>query len=212
MANNALLKQVLQRIEENQGMWDQTVWLKLNVNGFTGEDLKRMVLEDPQNPACGTAGCFAGTACLIEGWKPRFNTVMIEARMAFRVNGEVREGDNFTAEFVYKGGAAAGVSVSKKARELLDISDEDADILFNHANDLDTLRRYVEQLCENGEIGEPEPELEEFDIHITFEGSVTITRFGVDEDDAVDTITREDVINQITEDVSFAVDSWEVTG
>lgn len=136
MANVKLLDWVMNHIEANQELWNQSFWFTLNANGFTGDQLKQMVLDDPNDPACGSAKCFAGWACTKEGWLPRFT---IHSGGAISLVGDVE-----------KDGKVAYCET--KASELLDIDVDTCYVLFNASNDLDDLKGMVAHIKEHGDL------------------------------------------------------------
>lgn len=143
MANVELLDKVMRHIEHNEHMWNQTSWSNIVVNGWSGEELRKMLLDDPKNPVCGTQRCFAGHAVAFEGWTP-----------IFEIGDYVHPSsldDGFTANYcVNKEGDRA--FISSKAIELLQIDGETADILFAPTNDLDDLRRMVAHVKKHGDL------------------------------------------------------------
>jgi hypothetical protein len=94
--------------EHNQGMW------------FT-------------KTACGTAACFAGTACILSGMKPDFS---------------VREHNYGNISYYVQEDRARWVKPI--ATDLLGISEEDSEVLFHAHNTVEELKLYVKDLL-NGE-------------------------------------------------------------
>lgn len=140
MANVKLLDQVMKHIEHNEHLWNQGYWATITVNGWSGEELKKFLLDDPQNPVCGTQRCFAGHAVAFSGWTPIF---------------EISE---YTAADYLEAGVSADYCVNKEsdrrripqlATELLEIDDRTADTLFAPNNSLDDLRRMVAYIKEH---------------------------------------------------------------
>lgn len=134
MANVKLLDWVMNHIEANQDLWDQNFWFTLNVNGFEGEELRQMILDDPNDPACDSAKCFAGWACTKEGWLPKFET---DSFGGFTQRVGLVEKDGLV------------VDCAMKARELLDIDMPTGSKLFDADNDLDDLRSMVAYIKEH---------------------------------------------------------------
>jgi hypothetical protein len=151
--NRPLLDKVLGYIEANNDLWNQNVWAEVNINGFDGDTLKRMILDDPENPACGTAMCFAGHACNLSGWRPFFRPV---TTWGGELDGKSNEYmlDSSIHSDVCRNKAGEVASVKQKATELLGINLSDADALFDGNNDLDELREMAAHLKEHGHLGE----------------------------------------------------------
>lgn len=141
MANNELLDKVLKHIEHNQELWDQSCWASINVNGWSGEELKKFLLDDPQHPICGSARCFAGHACAFEGWMPYFEVSEFTSPGAL--------GGGYTAQRC-KNKAGQDDYISQKAQALLEIDYETADALFSPGNELSDLQKMVEHIKEHG--------------------------------------------------------------
>lgn len=89
---------------------------------------------------CGTTGCFAGHASLIDGGR----SVQIEDGYGALLHA-VPEDD--PADVLVIGGTGV-VSVRNRARRILGLSRPDAKRLFKGSNTLDDLRRIVGELCE----------------------------------------------------------------
>lgn len=135
--NIELLDKVMDHIEHNQELWEQSTWAGLVVNGYSSEDLRRFVAEDPDNPACGTALCFAGHACNASGWHPLFDIT----------------GFWFSAHTgTCKNKAGEMAPIEDKAKELLGISWDTAEKLFAGENSLETLRNMVAHLKAKGNL------------------------------------------------------------
>jgi hypothetical protein len=75
---------------------------------------------------CGTAACFAGHALLIEGWEPVFNA-------------------DGGAECITRDGKIG--AIKEIARQVLDLPDAWADVLFAGKNDLEDIDRIVDSIC-----------------------------------------------------------------
>lgn len=88
---------------------------------------------------CGTIGCFAGHASLIDGG----HVVEIEHEVLLRAVPE----DDPTDVMLF--GGTRVVSVRSRARRILGLSRPDASRLFKGSNTLDDLRRIVGELCES---------------------------------------------------------------
>lgn len=137
MANNELLDKVMKFIDHNEHLWVQGSWASLIRNGWDTDELYQFVVEDPQNPLCGTARCFAGHAVAFEGWLPIFGTF-----------GETA--DRTTYDCQNKAGEKADIST--KAREVLQIDYYTADLLFAGGNTIDQLRAMVAHIKEHGKL------------------------------------------------------------
>ena len=133
MANVELLDKVMKFIEHNEHAWNQNSWARVVQNGFSYDEMRDFIAEDPQNPLCGTQRCFAGHTVAFEGWLPLFEP-----------------GDRTTYDCQNKAGDKADIGV--KARELLGIDNYTADLLFAGANDLEDLRAQVEYIKEHGHL------------------------------------------------------------
>jgi len=106
--------------------WRQTRW--------TGEALARTQTPPTVQEPCGTAGCFAGWALLLNGYQ----LAPVEKR------GQM-------GRYIYTPDGDRVVSVSEEAARLLGIDELDANRpggLFFGANDLDDIRRIVGELRE----------------------------------------------------------------
>jgi len=149
--NTELLDKVLDYIEANNDLWNQNVWAEVNINGFDGDTLKRMILDDPENPACGTAMCFAGHACNLSGWRPFFRPVTTWGGELDDRSNEFMLGQAIHSD-TCRNKAGEVASVKGKAMDLLGINSLDADHLFDGNNDLDQLREMVDHLKEHGSL------------------------------------------------------------
>lgn len=89
---------------------------------------------------CGTTGCFAGHASLIDGGQ------LLAGREYAVVLRAVPEDD--PADVMLIDGTRV-VSVRNRARRILGLSRPDASRLFKGSNTLDDLRRIVGELCED---------------------------------------------------------------
>src|SRR5262245_46002525 len=143
MANNALLDEVLSFIDLNRELWDQRDWGQLIVNGWSTDELKRYVAEDPDNPACGSAMCFAGWACALSGFKP-----------VFKDPSQYRGSFYSTNTIMCKDQHGFSYQIDEKARELLGIDVRAAGKLFEGGNSFETLQAMVEHLKEHGNLND----------------------------------------------------------
>jgi len=104
--NAQLAYRVLDQIDAHPELWDQGVWI-IRKNGD-----------------CGTAGCFAGWACLLSGASPYF------------------DGDRPVTAYVMQDGVMA--RVEHLAEDLLGI--DDGGELFDTANTREDLGRLVAEI------------------------------------------------------------------
>lgn len=104
--------EVVEFIETHPQRWDQSVWLQ--ERDWMIDDM------DPEQNMCGTVGCVAGWACLLNGW-----------RMAKRstLGGQV---------VVEKDGYQECVKVA--GRRELGLESWQADVLFHGNNDLESIK------------------------------------------------------------------------
>jgi hypothetical protein len=120
--NVPLLRQTLAFIEAHPEDWNQSYW------------------------RCDTAACFAGHAALLAGasWAHRAEDgVNLE---------DLADHDPEAFEAVCPPGADCTVRVSTYARQVLGIEPADAARLFEASNELDDLRRIVDELCAEGQV------------------------------------------------------------
>lgn len=107
--NTELLLKTMAHIEAHLDQWDQGTWA--------------------MRTDCGTAGCFAGTACLLAGYQFDFSKAAY-----WTCDGTV------TAELT------TGERISTKAKELLGLDAFQAEQLFAPSNTLLQLRQIVSEL------------------------------------------------------------------
>ncbi len=105
--NAELAYRVLDHIDANPDSWDQGLWLK--------------------RTDCGTAGCFAGWACMLAGDEPSFRFI-----------------DSLRTDFVEVDGDR--VYVEDRAADRLGITPELADALFHPANTREVLGDMVAEI------------------------------------------------------------------
>lgn len=115
MPNVPLLTKTLDHVENHPEELDSRIWL------------------------CGTIGCFAGHASLIDGGQS----------VGTEYGGDLLHAvpDDDPADVMLIDGAWV-VSVRNRARRILGLSRADAKRLFKGSNTLDDLRRIVGELCE----------------------------------------------------------------
>lgn len=125
------LRRVLAHVEANQDRWHQGAW--------------RIALADLDGPEdqperCGTAFCFAGWKCELDGvtWKQAIPTW----------SGGDAFGDERDMIVMPTGGV---ISAERYARKAFGLTREQADLLFDPENELDDLRRIVAELCTEAE-------------------------------------------------------------
>jgi len=108
--NAELAYLVLDHIDAHPEQWDQGRWISR-----------------PDGADCGTAGCFAGWACMLSGNQPDWTMS----------NGKWT--NTVTADGYWK-------YVGDRAAELLGISEVDAEMLFDADNQRDDLDRHVAEI------------------------------------------------------------------
>lgn len=143
MANNALLDEVMEHIEAHKELWHQGSWFRLFVNGWSIEAIDAMLREDPDKPPCGTAGCFAGNACLLSGYVPAFSASNKQGWSEYLQTDYVRlpEQDNGDKRLAYI-----------VAQGLLGIDTATGTRLFDADNNLDDLREMVAHIKAYGNL------------------------------------------------------------
>ena len=126
MANIELLDKVLDYIKTHPQEWRQSSWYAiLTPDGTLLTD------DDMVDEPCGTAFCFAGHAAMMTGFpKPPSH------------NGDIWTGVIDGREYF----------VDSWAERVLDLTDDQADILFQSGNTLDDLETIVNAIKENPEI------------------------------------------------------------
>jgi hypothetical protein len=131
MANNEMLDLVMSKIIADQEHWDQGVW-RAQLDGsrtakVVDEDGKKVLPVD-----CGTAFCFAGWTCQLDTQ----DTPRWASHDALWPNSHDPSHD------VY----AYVVMAEVRARRLLDLEEEEADVLFDGDNKLADLVSLVSQI------------------------------------------------------------------
>jgi hypothetical protein len=101
---------------------------------------------------CGTACCFAGTALVRAGWRPLFNPWDTGTR-----NGEPGTVASRFADSAAPYSRARSRPALVAAKELLNLSERDADKLFDGYNSVHDLRWMVERLT-RGAYVPPDPD------------------------------------------------------
>ena len=104
--NKEALRATLEAVKANPDHWDQTVWVR--------------------KTACGTAYCFAGWTCVLDGFT---------------------EPVDRTTWLVRSDGLSVDVQIYAKRR--LGLTWQQADGLFDQFNTLADLERIVSELCED---------------------------------------------------------------
>lgn len=140
MANTELLKKIKTVLTLKPELWDQHQWARraLTVPEPVLTDTADDVAEEIKEVSCGTAMCVAGWACFLSGEKIDWTN-----------DADVDEISNkIMATFL-----TSGETIESRARELLDISYEDAGTLFYGFGEDATLER-LDELIEYGELEE----------------------------------------------------------
>jgi hypothetical protein len=131
MANAEKLRLVLERIEreveEGTTGWDQSQWALSQTNPS-----KR---ETPEE-SCGTSFCFAGWAAVLDGARLFWNERIANSGAAVWVADEVLLPDG-DVEFIWE-----------YAQKLLELTDQEADVLFYGGNALGNLQAIVQDLID----------------------------------------------------------------
>jgi hypothetical protein len=133
--------------------WDQGTWGRLNgslldedVEASTGQKEDEGLVDYIPIPiTCATACCLAGNTVLTEGEKfiLPVNTAYVTAAEAVR---ELREDDALEVSMcVSKEGVVSNISA--RARELLGITDQQAEYLFGGGNDIDDVCYFAEAIA-----------------------------------------------------------------
>lgn len=123
MANEFLLRQVLDRIKNNQQAWYQGSWF---INFGVPDHY-----DNTPDDRCGTAFCFAGHAAVMTGFP--------------QPPKDKRNGSWIGNVF------GATVSASEYAKTVLDLNPAQADALFFSGNSLEDLETIVEYIIKNPE-------------------------------------------------------------
>lgn len=121
MANLAELDRVIAHCAANPEQHDQVSWFDIPAENWTDTALGEDILAD--NWRCHTTACLAGWAAILNGWRPKRPDTI------YMIN------DDGQAE-----------SVITVARQVLDLTSEQADELFAQADNLDDIRRVVERI------------------------------------------------------------------
>lgn len=139
--NVDLLDKTLAAIENNQDRWNQLLWGEAPVDvldRMSEDEFLKLVAEDPLNPACGTAYCFAGHAAIQADWKPVFKIAHDDEACDDRNPSKVYEIEMVE---VRKGNVTK--YVADVAEEELGLTFTERDCLFAAGNTLEDLRNMV---------------------------------------------------------------------
>ena len=140
MANTELLKKIKTVLTLKPELWDQHQWARraFTVPEPVLTETADGVEEEIKEVSCGTAMCVAGWACFLSGEK-----------FDWTREADIDDvGHKIMATFL-----ESGETIENKARELLDISREDAGTLFYGFGEDQTLER-LDELIEHGELEE----------------------------------------------------------
>lgn len=125
--NVELLDQVHEHIKRNTQAWNQSSW------AFVWDEIEKppaLPLEDPNNPACGTTMCFAGTTVALSGYRLKWQD----------------EGDSWCAFWCISPDGDK-VSISRAAADLLGLTEGDKDDLFlSTGTDLEELQTAIDRI------------------------------------------------------------------
>jgi len=141
---------VLEVIEDNRDRWYQGAWRQdlgskgeylQPCDGIAGPTVLEAFAEDPLNPQCTTAFCFAGWVGAIKGVK--------WAKGDQESVGDPNLCDCKTPCCVV---ADHQISIAHFARRELGLAHYEGELLFNGDNDIWALQQMVEQLQLNGSI------------------------------------------------------------
>jgi hypothetical protein len=154
LTGGSLAVVVLDVIEDNRDRWYQGAWRQdldsdgsylQPCDGIAGPTVLEAFAEDPLNPACTTSFCFAGWTAAIKGVK--------WAKGDQESIGDPERCDCKTPCCVV---LDHQMSLPNYARRVLGIGEHEGDILFNGDNQIDDLRRMVEELDQYGSIDDPD--------------------------------------------------------
>lgn len=162
-----------------EGKWDQGSWGHVETEGLrdAGVDFSQLIGDKTRDDgsrftlaqialdagtvrtACGTACCFAGHASLAVGDQVLLSTPVdlvdagYDRSLAFDLVIPVEKLDGRPRIYAPDSGADVdGVSVMERARLLLDLDPEEADMLFDSDNDIDEIRHMVDYLAEGRDV------------------------------------------------------------
>lgn len=142
MAKNfELMYKVFRYIENNRDRWNQASWVEDPSGGDTGTiDKMKTYAEDPLNPSCKTTGCFAGWTVLLSGYRPHVATS--------HFLGSGTEYAYLDDLYVVPPGKnvmdiTAVETIPKVARDLLGITQDEANLLFHPYNTMDEMYAVV---------------------------------------------------------------------
>lgn len=149
MANGEMLRMVMDFIDSHEANWDQEHWA-IDGDGDTPPVLEgdiTSLLEDPDNPACGTAMCFAGWTVVLAGYKLHWERKQDSVWNNETSNYEYvdKPGTRWEATSVQDEDGDCGRVISGVARDLLELSSDEM-ILFDASNSSERLHQYVENL------------------------------------------------------------------
>lgn len=136
MANEKLLLETLEHIENNPQTWEQGDWyVWVGSDGHLVRGYGGITVEEVNS--CGTAMCFAGHAAIKSGFPPAPAPEVGKTTLSPWKNEH-------------------GVEVMDYARDRLGLTRGQSDVLFDATNTLEDLRTLVEAIIDNPEIDEDE--------------------------------------------------------
>lgn len=132
MINVKLLREVLQYIETHPQKWNQQAWFKVGQRSNGEPIFNKVTLQFEEVNSCNTSMCFAGHAALMSGFDapPKNDYLMWRGWGPGLRKAETMDVDEY-------------------AREVLGLTFEQADVLFQGENTLEDLKEIVENLIEN---------------------------------------------------------------
>jgi hypothetical protein len=162
MANIKMLEKTLDVIKANKKRWDQGMW-----RGLIDPKARKKVMEDPNaTPACGTAMCFAGWAVSLDRgrWAVSDKT-LFDLTVNYEENGEwdprlayedklIARKSEIEAGLTDMDNGKHYISVEQRARNVLGLTQREANVLFSGDNNLSDLNALVKKLKKGEDITE----------------------------------------------------------
>lgn len=145
--NMDLIDQVMRHIEFHQDLWDQSTWGRAMFDSAVLDEIgveqaRKIIMEDPTNPACGSSFCFAGhVAYTVDRKKPYISKHSVWWEN-FRGTADLSFVKTGPDENDY-------VDVGAYARDRLNLDNSETAILFDGNNTLHDLRGMVEYMREH---------------------------------------------------------------
>lgn len=129
--NVELLDKTMAHIEAHLDAWNQASWAQYEGDDLDTDELAQILMDDPNNPPCGTGMCFAGWACVLSGHKLHFRTL---------------DWAPYGAEAVMCNTDHGLDDIPETAQELLGITFAERNELFDGGNTLEDLQALVDEL------------------------------------------------------------------